>query len=178
MRPQSVAKEVPEKRESAGGRPSKFKDEYIDQVAKLCALGATDLEIADFFGVNVATLHRWKHSFPAFCDALKVAKEIADKRVERSLFARANGYEHDEVHVSNYQGAITLTPIRKIYPPDTTAAIFWLKNRKPAEWRDKVDHDHGGEINVNLGAKEKLAARIASLAKRSGSGQGDSGADG
>lgn len=118
------------------GRPSKFKPEFIAQAEKLCKLGATDLEIADFFEVEVRTVYRWKAENEQFCQALKSGKEEADARVERSLFARANGYEHDEVHVSNYQGAITLTPIRKIYPPDTTAAIFWLKNRRPEQWRE------------------------------------------
>ena len=118
------------------GRPSKFKPEFIAQAEKLCKLGATDLEIADFFEVEVRTVYRWKAENEHFCQALKAGKEEADARVERSLFARANGYEHDEVHVSNYQGAITLTPIRKIYPPDTTAAIFWLKNRRPEQWRE------------------------------------------
>lgn len=118
------------------GRPSKFKPEFIAQAEKLCKLGATDLEIADFFEVEVRTVYRWKAENEHFCQALKAGKEEADARVERSLFARANGYEHDEVHVSNYQGTITLTPIRKIYPPDTTAAIFWLKNRRPEQWRE------------------------------------------
>lgn len=130
------------------GRPSSYRPEYVQQAEKLCALGATDIEIADFFGVEPRTLYRWKAENAEFCQALKVAKEAADQRVERSLFARANGYEHPEVHVSNYQGAITLTPIRKVYPPDTTAAIFWLKNRRPAEWRDKQDIDVSGRVTV------------------------------
>lgn len=128
------------------GRPTKFKPEFVEQAAKLCALGATDIEIADFFKVKVRTLHRWKAENSEFCHSLKVAKEVADERVERSLFARATGYEHAEVHVSNYQGVITLTPLRKIYPPDTTAAIFWLKNRRPDQWREKTEH----QLNFSL----------------------------
>lgn len=130
------------------GRPTKYKPEFVEQAAKLCALGATDIEIADFFGVEVRTLYRWKADNAEFCQSLKVAKDEADNRVERSLFARANGYEHPEVHVSNYQGAITLTPIRKVYPPDTAAAIFWLKNRRPDLWRDKTDVQHSGEVTL------------------------------
>jgi hypothetical protein len=118
------------------GRPSKFKPEFVTQAEKLAKLGATDIEIADFFEVEVRTLYRWKTENDAFCQALKSGKDEADDRVERSLFARANGYEHDEVDIRVVQGGIVQTPIRKYYPPDTTAAIFWLKNRRPGEWRE------------------------------------------
>ena len=120
-------------------RPSKYKQEFIKQAEKLCMLGATDIEIADFFEVNVATLYRWKNEQPKFCESLKVSKAIADDRVERSLFARASGYEHEEVDIRVVMNEIIQTPIRKFYPPDTTACIFWLKNRRPEEWRDKVE---------------------------------------
>lgn len=126
------------------GRPSKFKEEFIKQAEKLCKLGATDIEIADFFNVDVRTIHRWKLESDKFCHAIRTAKEEADKRVERSLFARATGYEHDEVDIRVVNGEIVQTPLRKYYAPDTTAAIFWLKNRKSAEWRDKQDHEHTG----------------------------------
>lgn len=137
---------------SARGRPTKFKDEYVAQTEKLCRLGATDIEVADFLGVDVRTLYRWKGEREDFCQALKAGKEVSDERVERSLFARATGYEHDEVDIRVVDHAIVQTPIRKYYPPDTTAAIFWLKNRKPAEWRDKIEQDlnHQGAITVNI----------------------------
>lgn len=129
-------------------RPTKFKPEFIEQARKLCRLGATDMEIADFFGIEVRTLYRWKAENEEFCQALKIAKEEADERVERSLFARANGYEHDEVDIKVVAGQIVQTPIRKYYPPDTTACIFWLKNRKKADWRDKQDVEHSGSVTV------------------------------
>jgi hypothetical protein len=117
-------------------RPSKFKEEFILQARKLCKLGATDIEVADFFRVDVRTLYRWKGEQPKFCQALKAGKNEADDRVERSLFARATGYEHDEVDIRVVDHAIVKTKLRKIYAPDTTAAIFWLKNRRPDEWRE------------------------------------------
>lgn len=117
-------------------RPSKFKPEFIAQAEKLCKRGATDMELADFFDVEVRTLYRWKSENEQFCQALKAGKDEADDRVERSLYARANGYEHDEVEIRVVGRAIVQTPIRKYYPPDTTAAIFWLKNRRAAEWRE------------------------------------------
>ncbi len=136
------------------GRPSKYKPEFVTQAEKLCALGATDIEIADFFDVDGRTLNRWKGEHDDFCQALKVAKEVADARVERSLFARANGYEHDEVDIRVIQNEVVQTPIRKFYPPDTVAAIFWLKNRRPDKWRDRVEtaltNPDGGVPNIEV----------------------------
>lgn len=131
-------------------RPTKFKPEFVEQAVKLCKIGATDMEVADFFHIDVRTLYRWKNESPKFCQALKAGKAAADERVERSLFARALGYEHDEVDIRMFEGRIIQTPIRKIYPPDTTAAIFWLKNRKPDQWRDKQEIDHSGSVNVQI----------------------------
>lgn len=126
------------------GRPTAYKPTHAKQAEKLCALGATDVELADFFEVEVRTIYRWKAEHEAFCQALKVGKDVADERVTRSLYARANGYEHDEVDIRVIEGKIVQTDIRKHYPPDTTAAIFWLKNRRKEEWRDKIDHELGG----------------------------------
>ena len=126
------------------GRPSKFKSEFIAQAEKLCRLGATDAELASFFEVDVATLNRWKSENEEFCASIKLGKEPADARVERSLFARATGYEHPDTDIRVIEGQIVETPIIKRYPPDTTAAIFWLKNRKKEEWRDKVTNEHTG----------------------------------
>jgi hypothetical protein len=135
-------------------RPSKFQEEFIPQAEKLCKLGATDMEVADFFEVDVRTLYRWKGENEAFCQALKAGKEVADERVERSLYARANGYEHNEVDIRVVGGEIVQTPIRKYYPPDTTACIFWLKNRRAAEWRDKVEQEHSGTVQIGRVTRE------------------------
>lgn len=123
------------------GRPSKFKPEFVGQAQKLAQLGATDREVADFFGVNEATVHRWKHEHPEFCESLKVGKEAADDRVEQSLYRRALGYSHDAVKIMTADGEVVHEAYVEHYPPDTTAAIFWLKNRRPGAWRDKTEQD-------------------------------------
>ena len=135
---------------AAPGRPSKFKAEYADQAAKLCRLGATDAQLADFFEVSVSTIALWKVKHAEFSDAIKVPKAEADERVEQSLYRRALGYEHDEVDIKVIDKAVVVTPIRKYYPPDTTAAIFWLKNRRPEEWRDKQELQHSGDLIVKI----------------------------
>jgi len=128
------------------GRPSKFDSAFSEQARKICELGATDQEIADFFEVDVRTIYRWKHDFPEFCQALKVGKEVADERVERSLYLKATGYEQDEVKIFMPGGAIepVYAPFRAKIAPDTTAAIFWLKNRRPEAWRDVNRTEHTG----------------------------------
>lgn len=126
------------------GRPSKYKPEYAEQAEKLCKLGATDKEIADFFEVGESTLNRWKEAHAEFRESLKTGKEAADERVERSLYHRAIGYTHEAVKLFQYEGRVIEQAYDERYPPDTTAAIFWLKNRRPAEWRDRVQQEISG----------------------------------
>ena len=81
---------------------------------------------------------------------LKSGKEVADNRVERSLYNRAVGYTFDSEKVFQHQGEIVRAKTVEHVPPDTTAGIFWLKNRKPAEWRDKIEHQVGGKVQVTI----------------------------
>lgn len=127
-------------------RPTKYRDEFADQAFKLCLLGATDEDLADFFGVTPQTINNWKKSHEAFFESLKAGKDEADSRVADSLYNRALGYTHDAVKIAvdANTGAEKAVPYLKHYPPDTTACIFWLKNRQRAHWRDKQDHEHSG----------------------------------
>lgn len=127
----------PEKR--AVGRPTAYRPEMVEQARKLSYLGATDREIADFFNVNEATLHRWKHEYPDFCESMKLGKEASDARVVQSLYRRAVGYSYDAEKVFQYQGEIIRAETVEHVPPSDTAAIFWLKNRRRDEWRDRQD---------------------------------------
>lgn len=122
-----------------GGRPSGFKSEFCLQAAKLCRLGATDKELADFFEVDETTVNRWKKDFPEFCLSIKEGKSLSDAEVADKLFKRATGYEHKETKVFLHEGAPVLVDVEKHYPPDATSAIFWLKNRRPDLWREKID---------------------------------------
>lgn len=133
-------------------RPAKYQPEFATQAAKLCLLGATDQEIADFFEIDVRTVYRWKHDHEEFCQALKGGKEVADERVERSLYQRAIGYEQDEVKIFMPGGASepVYAPFRAKVAPDTTAAIFWLKNRRSGEWRDKTEQEQSGTMTLSV----------------------------
>lgn len=125
------------------GRPTGFKPQFVEQARKLCELGATDEDVANFFDVSARTIYRWQTQYEEFCQALKAGKEPADARVERSLFHRAVGYSHEAVKIFMPAGADkpVYAPFVEHVPPDTTAAIFWLKNRKPSEWRDVSQHE-------------------------------------
>jgi hypothetical protein len=138
------------------GRPSSYKPEYAEQATKLCKLGATDVELADFFGVSINTIGSWKTQFPDFLVALKAGKDEADNRVERSLYQRATGYTFDAVKIFMPSGAKepVYAPYREHVAPDTTACIFWLKNRRREEWRDKQEHEHTGQIGVTVTSEE------------------------
>ena len=133
------------------GRPTKYKEEYNDLVYKFCLLGAIDEQIADFFDVCVDTINEWKKVYPDFSASIKRGKQLADAEVASSLFQRAKGYQHPDVDLKMFDGQIIKTEIVKCYPPDTTAGIFWLKNRQPKEWREKQDIDiNAKSIQINF----------------------------
>jgi hypothetical protein len=132
--------------ERGRGRPTLFKPEYVEQVRELCNRGATDANLADHFGVSIRTISNWQAQNADFLQALKEGKKKADERVERSLYLRATGYSYDAVKIFMPAGATepVYAEYREHVPPDTTAMIFWLKNRCPQEWRDKLNHELGG----------------------------------
>lgn len=148
------------------GRPSAYKAAFAKQAEKLCALGATDFELADFFGVDTRTIYRWKNVHADFCHALIVGKENSDTRVERALFNRAVGYSYESEKVFQSQGDIIRAPIIEHVPPDPGAAKLWLTNRKPEEWRDKQDVQHSGAVEVTT--KEQRDAAVAAATRANG----------
>src|SRR5215210_4497768 len=143
------------------GRPrgsDTYKQEYAEQAEKLCRLGATDAEMAGFFGVNEQTINNWKIAHLDFLESLKRGKLEADANVASRLYQRAMGYSHAAVKIFNDGGQEMIVPYTEHYPPDTTAAIFWLKNRRPEQWRDKSQQELSGPggsplvpvVNVSL----------------------------
>lgn len=141
------------------GRPTKYRRAFAEQAKRLCKLGATNAELADFFEVSVRTVDLWIVQHPEFSRALKVGKAVADQRVERALYQRAVGYEHDEddirtVGVGKGLSEIVVTRMRKHIPPDPTSIIYWLKNRKSAQWRDlkavEVSGAGGGPLSMAM----------------------------
>ena len=146
------------------GRPvgsGKYDDVFVKQATQLAALGATDLEMADFFGVTRSTFYKWKHDHPNFSDSLKSAKDPADDRVERSLYHRAIGYSFDAVKIVVVDKVVEKVPYREHVPPDTTAAIFWLKNRRSRQWREVSQHELGRPGDFDQMTLDELRDSIA-----------------
>jgi hypothetical protein len=117
----------------AKGNPSYNEHVHPHICEKLAAKGATVLEIAKVLGVTDRTLFRWQKKYPELRQALKTGKQGPDDNVERSLYQRAIGFTGED---------------GKYYAPDVTACIFWLKNRRPEQWRDRKDLDFSGPIEL------------------------------
>lgn len=136
-------------------------EEGLLQLESWARDGLTDKQIASNMGITEQTLNVWKKNYPSLFESLKRGKAVVDIQVENALLKRALGYSYDEVtkeRVLDYDPStgqivgshmeVTKT-VRKEVQGDTTAQIFWLKNRRPEQWRDKRDVSVEGEINTN-----------------------------
>lgn len=137
-------------------RPTKYRAEFAEQARKLCLLGATDKDLADFFEVSEQTINTWKKAHRSFLESLKAGKRLADADIAERLYQRAMGYSHPEEKVFQNAGEIITHQTTKHYPPDPTSMIFWLKNRDPERWRDKPADETGAD---------DMAAALAKLAE-------------
>lgn len=122
------------------GRPTKYNPDTHPKLARaLAQLGKTDTEIASDMEIAESTLYLWKHKFKEFSESLKAGKDAIDDRVESTLLRKALGYEQDSIKIFQHQGEPVIIPYVEKFQPDTTSMIFWLKNRRPKEWREKHD---------------------------------------
>ncbi|MBO3760370.1 hypothetical protein [Ciceribacter sp. L1K22] len=126
-----------------GGRPTLYEEKFADQAKMLATLGATDLEISQFFNVSLRTIHRWKIEHEEFREALEIGKDEADAKVEESLYRRAVGYTFDSEKILVVEGEVQRVETMEHVPPDVKAATFWLQNRRPGIWRDTKHLKHG-----------------------------------
>lgn len=110
--------------------------------------GLTDEQIADNIGISRSTLNSWKDKYSDISDTLKRGKEVVDRQVENALLKRALGYEYTETtreYIPELDEMKATKKVTKRVAPDITAQIFWLKNRKPDKWRDKLNRDCSSE---------------------------------
>ncbi|MGN4759901.1 hypothetical protein ACTFRK_29195 [Bacillus cereus group sp. MYBK227-2] len=118
--------------------------------------GLVDEQIAKNIGISRATLSNWKKKHPLITRALARGKEVVDREVENALLKRALGYTYEEVTVLRQEveegvfESVEAKRVKRQVPPDTTALIFWLKNRKPDTWRDRREIDHSGEMKQTV----------------------------
>ena len=168
------------------GRPTEYGPEMSETVLRLASTGLTEQEIANIFQVETWTITRWEGEHPEFSAALKEGKAIADARVKRRLYERAlGGHRITKQKAFVIRGQIKVVEIWEELPPDTTAQIFWLKNRDPENWREKVDHEYRHVFNfvgaipteqewIEHYASEKEPLVIDQRVKEEGDGQAGS----
>lgn len=135
------------------GRPTKYREEFCEQGRKLCLLGYTNAQLADFWDVAESTIYLWAEQHPEFSQALKAGKVVADADMANALFQRGMGFTATETQIrEDKEGNSKEVVLKREYPPDTTAASLWLRNRQPALWRDKqeVEHSANGDLLTSL----------------------------
>lgn len=128
-------------------------DEGLTKIQGWAMDGLTNEQIAINIGCNPDTLYTWKKKYPEISESLKRGKEVIDRQVENALLKRALGYEVEEI---TYEYGEEVKKVVKQVPPDTTAQIFWLKNRKPDEWRDSRNIEHTGKDGGAIQTEAKL----------------------
>lgn len=132
----SKPKKLPTKRKKrqGAGRPTVYEDDYARQAEMLAREGKSIPIIAAFFGVSQPTIYQWQKEHPAFQEGIRRGRANADGLVTSAVFRRACGYDKKGRH----------------YPPDFSSASFWLRNRRPEEWRDKTEIEANVNQTVNL----------------------------
>lgn len=155
------------------GPKSGFNDAIQSTVLALIKEGKTEEQIAEVIGVSRTTLNNWKGVFPEFLYAVRKSRQMADELVEAALFNRAVGYSHPEEKVFCSEGSIVTHDTVKHFPPDTTAAMFWLRNRQPEKWREKTDGDVNvtNTTNVTALSDSDLDAKIQKLMEKANPGK-------
>ncbi len=144
----------------AGGRPSKFDPEKLPAIKKLYECGCTDTEVAKVLNLNIDTIKEWKAKKPEFSTILKSSKDLADDAVELSLYKRALGGMKRRVQKLDSNGEIR--ELWEELAPDPTSMIFWLKNRRREQWRDRQDLEHAGHIELRAVIKDREPKKIES----------------
>lgn len=130
--------------------------------------GLSDEQIATNMGITDSTFYEWKKKYSEISEVLKEGKDVVDRQVENALLKSALGYKYDEVTEERRDDMLVVTKVvHKEVQPNTTAQIFWLKNRKRLEWRDRVENAitgaDGGSVKVETLTDADVDARIKEL---------------
>lgn len=139
-----------------GGRKVQYNNLIATSIVNLLKQGKTNAQVAEVIGVSARCIYLWRQKYPDLVQAMDEAKALIDDTVEASLYKKAVGYSHPETKFFAHEGVVTdMKEVEKHYPPDTSAGIFWLKNRRPKEWRDRVEIDKTETIvNVTIDASQ------------------------
>ena len=182
------------KKTNKGGRPSLFTQKWSSEEALLkisgwAKDGLTNEQIAELMGISETTLYEWQNKYPEFADALKVNKDIADRKVENALYVscqdrvikvqkafKVKHVKYDKGKRVSEDEEVVMAEEEIHIPANTTAQIFWLKNRKPEKWRDKNETEltgaNGGPLEVHNMTTEEMDRRIRELTAKAGADNG------
>ncbi|MBV8186104.1 MAG: helix-turn-helix domain-containing protein [Alphaproteobacteria bacterium] len=144
------------------GRPTEYKLEYCELAQNYCLLGATNEDLAGFFGVSRRTVDNWIAAEPPFAEAVRGARALADARVARSLYERAIGFSYRSTRTVLHRGEERELSEAVYCPPDVRACIFWLRNRQRDHWSDKqpLQVPHDGDLEAAMREGRERVARL------------------
>lgn len=126
------------------GRPTDYKPEYAERAFQYALLGATDEQMAEFFGVTFQTINNWKTRHIDFFEALSGGKEKADAQVLHSLYKKAIGYSYETERIIGKGDNKKVVKVSVYVPPDVSAQQFWMRNRQRKDWSDTKQVEVGG----------------------------------
>jgi hypothetical protein len=155
-----------------GGRPTFYKPENADIARLACMLGATNDDLAERFEVSPRTVDNWIATIPEFGDAVRQGRQVADESVVSALFARATGMERKVTKAFCHKGQPITVSYTVALPPDVRACMFWLRNRRPQQWRENRPPEDARAV-LDFGELEQTSRRAVLADIDEGSGAND-----
>ena len=124
------------------GRTPSYTPDYCTFAYKFCLLGATNEDLAELFGVSRNTIGNWLARYPEFKKAMQDGRDVADADVAQALLHKAKGFTHTDVKILQIEGEARPVEYSRYFPPDTQAAMFWLRNRRRKQRRERIELEH------------------------------------
>ncbi len=124
------------------GRTPSYTPAYCTVAYKFCLLGATNEDLADVLRVSRNTIGNWLARYPEFKQAMQDGRDVADADVAQALLHKAKGFTHEDVKILQLGGELKPVEYSRYFPPDSQAALFWLRNRRHKQWRERIELEH------------------------------------
>ena len=148
-------------------RVTRYRQDFARQAKTLCRLGASEEDLCEAFAIEAPTLKTWRTAYPAFDAACRAGEKDLDAQVTSALLNRATGYSYQAQELVKTKDGMETITVTKHMPPDLASCIFWLKNRQPGAWRDKIDpRQPDGETRAPVSDEERAKAAAVLLAKQ------------
>jgi hypothetical protein len=143
-----------------------YKPDHCTLAYKFCLLGATNEDLAGLFEVCVAIIGYWLRKSPEFKQAVQDGRDVADADVAHSLLQKAKGFTHKDVKVLRGDSGAQEVEYNRYFPPDTQAAVFWLRNRRRKQWREVIEHEHTSVTDEKLRELEEAGIKARNAHRR------------